>query len=782
MKRLLPLLLLTGCGVDLEVPEGLEVTCATDAECQDGKVCALLIGRCVDSVDSVAPRIVAADPPTPDRVRVVYSEPVACTQATSSATYVISPPLAASLVNGSGCKDSDSFTTEAVLFTDLQAPLVDYTLTAIGIVDSGGNLLAADGSSTTFKGFGAAPDPSPPLALVPLDASRVLGRQQSLVWTARPGVDTYIVEVATDAGFATPISGSPFVVEEATLNLTGLEDVTYFWRVRSNLTAVGTVLAVQSFDVLVDTVYVACASEPCEGGVRNGSRTRPYAGLQRALAAAAELSTSIDVPTPTIKIAARGPSTPYVGAVILQWQSVRVEGGWDATFTSRSTDPTQTVLEAPGSVMLVSNLPGAVSASIERLTLRTPSDIDANTLTVTAASSSLLFREVIVEGRSNGLSHALSISGGPAAGPRFQSCVFTMAPADTSSVQLAVIRNAAPSFDSCTFAFAPGSAQDAVAVEVQGPLPGNLVFDGCDIASGAGANLDGHSYGVQVSMVGASAGRVELVRSTVTSNTADVSGAVYLQQQARIMVDSSVLAASDAVAASEALTQSILLDAPEIVVRNSVLSAGEATNAYALRAANSPSLTVTNSLLLTRATSAGAADAMTLYNIHPILTNNIFATADINQPCVGMQLLDSDVLPIAMLNNVFLHCNGYRTGTYTATTTAGINALDGVEITDDGCLEPACPNARFAGNVVMADTFDNVFVDWDGDDDDPATIADNDYHLLAGADAQITEGGLDSSANSCAPQGESAPCNVPLTDIDGQARDVPYSIGPDEVP
>ncbi len=798
MKRAILLVALAGCGVDLELPAETEVACRTDADCPDDRRCASRIGRCVSSIDEEAPRLLGVDVMARDQIRVVFSEPVSCVAVASPDAYAITPALGVTLAGGGSCTGPDDFTTSAVLYTEAQSPGAAYILTATAITDSGGNQLAEDGTTVPFNGFGQAPDPSPPDVLAPADGARVLGATQSLVWTTRPGADSYTVDVATDAGFASPISGSPFTVAApaTTLVLQGLSDVTHYWRVRSSLTASGQSLAVHDFDVLVDTVYVYCAGTgPCdETIVRNGSRTRPYASVQRALAAAAELSTSLDVANPTIKVAARTGAASYAGAVVVQWQSVRLLGGFDASFTTRSMNRDDTVLEAPSTILVVSNLPITVSTLIEGLTLRSTAS-GSTAVVVSAASGNFTMRNVAVrgEGSPTGL---VRVSGGPSVGAQFDTCRFSTGVSSLGSTVLLELDNAAPTFRDSELQMDAGAHDQVTGVSVRGPLPGEATFDGFTLLVPAAA---ASSRGFLIEDAAANGPAVVIRNAVVSTGAADDTTAVQLENNAGVRIEHAHIAAgpitgsvpANAISNSFGSTGNIKLTVRDSIVEGPVCAS---LPCNALRIYRAASLVVTSSLVLSRGTGDGpppilSAAALALSDTNPVLASTVLATTDDGARCIDVIAGGDYVTPIAMVHDVLLNCTGYRGKDsdgldILANNDTELNALDGLPILTPDCPSggPTCGQSRVQQTRRLADDPSATYADLDGGDGNPSTIGDNDYHLLGTANTFIRSGGLDSSATICAPLTQAASCGISDTDFYGAARTSAYAVGHDDLP
>jgi hypothetical protein len=93
------------------------------------------------------------------------------------------------------------------------------------------------------------------------------------------------------------------------------------------------------------------------------------------------------------------------------------------------------------------------------------------------------------------------------------------------------------------------------------------------------------------------------------------------------------------------------------------------------------------------------------------------------------------------------------------------------------------------GNELLAVDPEDVFTDYGGDDDDPATLADNDWSLKADADVAIRTGGLTLGAGNncggadCTTGPFSTSCGEVTDDLRGPTspRTEPYSVGAYEV-
>ncbi|MEQ6123181.1 reprolysin-like metallopeptidase [Pseudotenacibaculum sp. MALMAid0570] len=186
--------------------------------------------------------------------------------ATNSTVTVCSPDNAVYNLTYNtflGFTDVTNFTTEGLpagatgVFnpTSASADGTAFTLTV-----SGTNSLAAGSYPFTVKGTSGAIERTVPLTLnvfnptiaapnltAPADTTIDFSATGTLMWDADANVENYLVEVATDNGFANIVESN--TVQTNSYTLAGLSNMTqYFWRVTpSNQCATGTVSSVFSF-------------------------------------------------------------------------------------------------------------------------------------------------------------------------------------------------------------------------------------------------------------------------------------------------------------------------------------------------------------------------------------------------------------------------------------------------------------------------------------------------------------------------------------------------------
>ena len=151
-----------------------------------------------------------------------------------------------------------------------------------------------------------------------------------------------------------------------------------------------------------------------------------------------------------------------------------------------------------------------------------------------------------------------------------------------------------------------------------------------------------------------------------------------------------------------------------------------------------------------------------------VVNNLLFSTANGGTAITGN-------LPSSIENNVFA---GFATLHPQGATAAALNALDGKGLgIPFGCKPNVdCWTARAGGNATTALLPGAIFTSTNGADGQVATLGDDDWHL-ATKDAAITAGGKDASQSDCGSHEAPRSCGGVLTDADGAARTVAYSVG-----
>ena len=796
--KVVPVLLgLGGCvGLDLDTPPGTVVSCAENADCRGNLVCAPRLNICVTEIDEEGPRVVSAVASSPTTARISVSEALNRESAESSGSYTILPSLG---VQAASLSDDGQTIT---LVTDSQGAGVAYTVNVTSILDRALNPVESDQSSAGFVGFGIPPDTSPPDLLSPADNSRTEGEERTLVWSLRAGASSYEVEVARDAAFADQIAGSPFTVlaPQSSLMLSGLDDITYHWRVRADITDVGIALPIASFDVLIDTVYVYCpAGEICEdGSVQNGSRTRPYRSVSSGTAAAIVLTTALGF-APQVWIAARGADEAYDDAVALNGTAIDIRGGYSPDFQIRDADLNRTLIQSDGSTMKISNVVDPMVVEGVELV-----SVLAGALILEQSTSDLVLRDVVATAMGTSAltpGAPLTVQGGAGAGPRLERCTIN-ALGTSGNVTAVTVSQAAPELRDCDVTVAHGGDR-TVALSITGPIPADVMLvDSRVLAGDALRDARGVSSFEPFGL--ASSGRIVIRDSRVVAGDIDPNGeasyAVDLSDMG-LLVDGSRLQAGTGVIYSVGINVN---EVGRVEVINSIVSGGDAVAGNGTSAGISMWLSgatedderaalITNSVV-SAASAPGTLSAIYSREAHPVVVNSILFNWSGGGICFEESVDDPSPStysePSSFQNNVMLDCAGaaylnVNNGSVELLTDgAAIDALDGDLREAQGCggaSEPACETSRYSGNVVLAGTtIADLFEDPDGADNDPFTISDNDLRPVP-AQTVVTQGGKDSTLMDCGTQETAQSCGDVVLDLEGTTRTTPVSVGAYEV-
>ncbi len=257
--------------------------------------------------------------------------------------------------------------------------------------DGAGN--EADPISTSVELL-AATDSAPPNYVAPLDGALLADPDVTLQWTGRRGAAWYEIEIAPEPTFLNPTVyqvSSP--ATELPVHLE--EDVTYYWRVRADVTALGEYSSVDGgpahFNRLGDAVHVFCpAGELCADSAWAGNRTRPLRTLAGALGLASQHQRG------EVRVAARGGGEPYKGSVELL-SGVDLLGGYSADFQTRDPNTAVTVVQA-SERYVARAVATAQSTVVDGLTLRGIFGFDDTVgLEVLAGANGLLVRNCVIE-------------------------------------------------------------------------------------------------------------------------------------------------------------------------------------------------------------------------------------------------------------------------------------------------------------------------------------------------------------------------------------------------
>jgi hypothetical protein len=313
------------CRVSLPPPAAQSVSCQIARDCPTGLLCASSINLCVGTLDAEPPTLINASATNDTTLVVALSEPVQRVSvdqvSLQTSTGVVVPVFSVT---------PDSTRTTLVLVTDPLLPSAQYSLRIRGVSDLQANMSDV---VTELVGFGTA-DPLPPSVLGPGTNDIALDLHTTLRWARVTGAREYTVEVAGDASFTKPIPGSPFKITESSLSLNFEEAITYYWRVRADVTQSGTTVG-SSVEALWRAIYVYCAEgADCSalgGNVEIGNKTRPYRSINRAIAAARALNIN------KVVIAGRGGAAAYPDSLFYTGGGVNLLGGFDPAFVA--SDP-----------------------------------------------------------------------------------------------------------------------------------------------------------------------------------------------------------------------------------------------------------------------------------------------------------------------------------------------------------------------------------------------------------------------------------------------------------
>ncbi len=354
--------LLLACSPSLEVPLDADIVCASDADCPDGRVCQIVVGRCIDPtiVDDEAPVLLAVTALDTTLVVLDLSERIA-PSSVSAASFAITPSLAITSAT------VEPGLRQVRLVTELQGPGEEYTVSASGVVDLADNAIA-EGATQTFNGFGAAPDREPPTILSPRSPLPLKPQEVTLVWTRRALARSYTVEVAYDPTFTQLVEGFPVTFDDPVSSYTHTfsAPVRHYWRVRANTTRPGD-YGSGSFDRIGTSVHVYCpAGASCtdvdsQGKALPGNVSAPL----QTIVGAVRLARALGILE--IRIASRGGNEAYREHVLVG--SLSLYGGYDATFTAADGTLRPTIIEDDdGAAIYVFG--SSLQQTLEGLTLR----------------------------------------------------------------------------------------------------------------------------------------------------------------------------------------------------------------------------------------------------------------------------------------------------------------------------------------------------------------------------------------------------------------------------
>ena len=762
----------SGCGVDLVLPEDATINCASDRDCVDGQVCSPS-GRCVAELSASALALRAATAIDSTTVVLTFDQPLLPSIARETQRYVITPSL----------EIHDAFASDATLVTLKTAEQelgTTYSVTVSGLIARGGALIDPDSATTSFTGFGQADDTSPPDPIAPSPASLVTGLATTVTWAARAGATSYTVLVARDPNCASPVATLQVAAPSASVDVAVPEPGLWHWCVTANTTA-SNQRGHSTFHATDDAIYVHCPSALWCGPHASevGSPDAPLRSIQRAigLARARQLH--------RVRIAGRGAAAYYEELVQIVGYGVDLEDGYDATFSVHDPvlHPTRLHYNAMG--LLVAEVPAAVT--IANLEIYADDAHETVGLLARNVSGGVTVRDTLID--SSALHTSIGVivdngadttfDGSTVEAKAAQRTIGVRGLAATISMSGSIVRAGAASMDTSTAidsggaltlsestVMAAGSLTASTGITARGTITmtGNLLAVG---PSGITSASGGSSVGVELgrNATGTLAGNRLFVFATVGSNPATGVSITTVQ--------------------------------PIIVRNNVIVATGNPGSGIMVRLA--PPLYPCDELhpmSITGNTVYGTHRGLHLMNGgHPTVTNNIFSTnanAFIGH-CVHEDYPVADygngVDPLSFQNNVLLGCdfpywearwNGSAWQVLGHETAAEVDGQNGLACNDGSA------HVRYSGNIVSDQPSTQVFVDEDGadgvlfdaTDDDIYEAADNDYGLLLATDPfGVMTSGKDATTSDCGSVEAPQHCGGTGVDLTGAVRDVPFAIG-----
>ncbi len=277
----------------------------------------------------------------------------------------------------------------------------EYTITVKNVSSANGKEVHPDGTAFTFTGFNT--DRSAPLILAPSDGEQVPNLSSTIIWSSNSEASFYTVEVATDSGFNSQVTGSPFTVDapESILALDSsslVSAVSYYVRVRSDITTTGSYSNIVLFEALSDTIYVSCpAGAVCDDTGKAGTLTNPYQTINKGILAAEKLGIG------TIVVAGRGNSgsgNDTYPEMVNVLPGTGIFGGYSPDFSQRDTAVYTTIISNTGTftVAVTGAKVSTGSVVLDGITIRGGTNGITYALYVSDSDSSLTVRDSIISG------------------------------------------------------------------------------------------------------------------------------------------------------------------------------------------------------------------------------------------------------------------------------------------------------------------------------------------------------------------------------------------------
>lgn len=279
----------------------------------------------------------SADVTKSNEVQLVFTHDIMPSSAESINNFVVTTENGEDTIAVVSSRLDDENAAKVFLTTEVLEAGETYRITIYNIKSLETLQVPPEGLSAIFLGVTSLIDSTPPNYVSPPDGTFYKSPYVVLQWTARLGAVNYTVEIASDDEFIQPIEGSPFTTSSTELYLELSEDITYYWRVRADVTAEGEYSMIgddyASFVLLLDAVYVYCPPEAqtCSDFGRDGNRNNPMRSISGALQKAQQFGIN------TVKVANRGDNKSYIDVIELR-NNISLHGGYDSTFEEANRD------------------------------------------------------------------------------------------------------------------------------------------------------------------------------------------------------------------------------------------------------------------------------------------------------------------------------------------------------------------------------------------------------------------------------------------------------------
>ncbi len=775
MKRaasLMTVIAVTGCGVELVVPEDATINCAADTDCVDGYVCSPS-GRCVTELSASALALRNATAIDATTVVLTFDQEVLPSLARELVHYAIAPAL----------EIHDAFASNATIVTLKTAEQglgIGYTVTVSGLVAVGGAVIDPEANSIGFTGFGAADDTSPPDPVAPPNASLITELTTTLTWTTRSGAASYTILVARDAACAVPVVTQEIAAPSSSITISVPGPSLWHWCVKANTTTGGS-FGHATFNAADDAIYVFCPTGIDCGPHASeiGSPNAPLRSIQRAIALARARQLH------RVRIAGRGGVAAYDELVQIVGYGVDLEGGYSPSFAVHDPFLYRTRLHYDAIGVLVAEVPAAVS--IANLAITVDDAHETVGLLARNVAGGLTLRDTMIDSAAQHTSIGVIVDSGADTvlegvtidAKAAQRTLGVRAPRSAIAMSGSVVRSGSASTTTST------------AVEAGGMLTiaGSTLMAAGSLTGSTGVAADGgFSIVGNVIAVGPSGVSMVVGGSAVGIALSKTATGTFANNRMFVVATSGPNPATGISLASVE---------PVTIRDNVIVATGNLGSGITVHLA--PPLfgcDEIHPMSITGNTVYGTHRGLHLMNGgHPIVTNNIFSTH--TNPLVGhcvheeypTSTYGNGVDPLSFQNNLLLGCDiPYWEARWNGSAWQVVAHETGAEV--DGQNGLACndgtAHVRYSGNVVGAQASSQVFDDEDGaddvlfdtTDDDIYEVVDNDYSLLLATDPMgVKTSGKDATTSDCGSLEAPQHCGGTGFDLTGAARGAPFSIG-----